>query len=286
MKRTIALIIAVCWVSPAFAQSPGAFASFERASEAVLDDPHDLTIGPDGRLYVADKFGDRIAVFDRDTLELVESFGEGQMFGVHDISFGPDGLAYIAATGLGAVLVFDVAKKPPEMTAAMGGFPRTEGALAHSSGTLYVMASGTGVLSAIRDGKIIARADGFFGAHDVAEGVAGTLWVADNNARRLVQLSPDLEVLKILDDPKFGFLGPRYLDVDDFGHLVVADQDAHQIMLIDPESETLLGVLGDGFPGLGPGRFDDPEGVAVLGNEFYVSDSDNNRIVKYVVVTN
>ena len=56
--------------------------------------------------------------------------------------------------------------------------------------------------------------------------------------------------------------------------------------MIDPLTGDLLGTLGDGTPGIGPGKFDDPEGVAVRGNTYWFADSDNNRIVKYVVVTN
>ena len=93
-------------------------------------------------------------------------------------------------------------------------------------------------------------------------------------------------IIKALNDPKYGFIGPRYLDIDDFGHLIIADQDAHRIVKIDPLTGDLLGTIGDGLPGLGPNKFDDPEGVAVHGNVYYFSDSDNNRIVKYVVVTN
>ena len=123
----------------------------------------------------------------------------------------------------------------------------------------------------------------------VAEGPDGSIWVADNFARRLVRYSPDLELLQVLDQPKFGFVGPRYLDVTEAGHLVVADQDAHRILLIDPEAPdggALLGVLGDGMPGLGLNKFDDPEGVAVDGNRYFISDSDNNRIVRYSVFLN
>jgi sugar lactone lactonase YvrE len=132
-------------------------------------------------------------------------------------------------------------------------------------------------------------AEGHFGAHDVAEDPDGNIWVADNFSRRLVKYAPDLTRLQILDHEKFGFAGPRYLDIDAFGRLVVADQDAHRILLIDPDGAdggTLLGVIGDGKPGKGPGRFDDPEGVAVKGNRYFFSDSDNNRIVRYTVVTN
>lgn len=269
--------------------APGPFASFDLASEAVLADPHDLAIGPDGRLYVADKFGARIAVFDPDTLELIEMLGEGYLPGIHDISFGPDGSVAVAVTGANAVAVYeslDVLKDPPDIGVQAS---RTEGALMHSNGDLYAMAGGMGVLVRFRGLEFVHAVEGHFGAHDVAEAPDGSIWVADNANRRLVRYSPELERLQVVNDPKFGFLGPRYLDVTEFGHLVVADQDAHRILLIDPEAPdggALLGVLGDGMPGMGPNRFDDPEGVAVDGNRYFFSDSDNNRIVRYSVVLN
>lgn len=276
--------------TPALAQdAPGPFASFDLASEAVLADPHDLAIGPDGRLYVADKFGARIAVFDPDTLELIEMLGEGYLPGVHDISFGPDGSVAVAVTGAGAVAIYeslDVLGDPPDIGVQVS---RTEGALLHSNGDLYAMAGALGALVRFRGLTFVAGVEGHPGAHDVAEGADGSVWVADNFNRRLVRYSPDLERLQVLDDRKFGFVGPRYMDVTEFGHLVVADQDAHRILLIDPEAPeggALLGVLGDGTPGMGPNLFDDPEGVAVDGNRFFISDSDNNRIVRYSVVLN
>lgn len=279
-----------CVVSSASAQDgPGPFASFDLASDPVLADPHDLAIGPDGRLYVADKFGARIAVFDPETLELIEMLGQGFLPGVHDISFGPDGSIAVAVTGAGAVAVYeslDVLGDPPDIGVQA---PGTEGALLHSNGDLYAMAGGVGALVRFRDLRFVAGVDGHPGAHDVAEGPDGSIWVADNAARRLVRYSADLELLQVLDHAKFGFLGPRYLDVTEFGHIVVADQDAHRILLIDPdapEGGALLGVLGDGSPGLGPNRFDDPEGIAVDGDRYFISDSDNNRIVRYSVVLN
>lgn len=270
--------------APGFAQSP--FASFDTASEPVLNDPHDLEIGPDGRLYVADKFAGEVAVLDPDTLEVVETFGDGLLFGVHDISFGPDGKAYVAVTGTGSVAVYNFGTGAPVLEATFGPFPRTEGALAHSNGRLYAMASGTGQLFAVEGDQLVGAASGMPGAHDVAEAPDGSIWVADNFQQRLVRFSEDLQQLQVLDDPKYGFIGPRYLDVDEFGRLIVADQDAHRVLMIDPVSGDLLGVIGDGSPGLGPGKLDDPEGVEVSGNAYYFSDSDNNRIVKYVVIIN
>lgn len=279
-----ALLLLLPLAPGARAQAP--FASFDGASAAVLNDPHDLAFGPDGRLYVADKFAGRIAIFDPDTLELVGSFGDGRLAGVHDISFGADGRAYVAVTGLSAVAVFDLSSGEPEPGELFTGLPRTEGVLAHSNGRIYATAGGAGVLVAIEDGQVVAAAEGLGGAHDVEEGADGSVWVADNFRGRLVQYSADLERLRVLDAPELGLVGPRYLAVDDFGRLLVADQDAHRVVMIDPLTGALLGAIGDGTPGLGPGKLDDPEGVAVRGSRYFFADSDNNRIVRYVVVIN
>lgn len=265
------------------------FASFDLASEAVLADPHDLAFGPDGRLYVADKFGARIAVFDPDSLELITMLGEGQFPGIHDISFGPDGLAYLATTGLSRVDVVRIDGDTVTSVRSVPGLSRTEGALAHSNGRLYAMASGTGQLVMFNGAEPPVALGGMFGAHDVAQGLDGSIWVADNGQSRLVQVSAELEVIKVLNGPEFGFIGPRYLDIDEFGRLIVADQDAHRVLMIDPlapEGARVVGVIGDGTPGMGAGKFDDPEGVAVRGSQYFFADSDNNRIVRYSVVIN
>ena len=56
--------------------------------------------------------------------------------------------------------------------------------------------------------------------------------------------------------------------------------------ITDKATATLMGVIGTGSPGIGPNLFDDPEGVEIQGGQYYFADSDNNRIVKYTVVTN
>ena len=287
--RYLVAVIAVVLQAASAAAQENAFAAFDIASEAVLNDPHDLTIGPSGLLYVADKFGNSIKVLDPDTLEILGSFGNGALIGVHDISFGLDGRAYIAVTGLSRVDVYEVDGVHGEYIESFNGTPRTEGAFAHPNGRLYVVAGGVGALVVIEGGNLIAAVRGLYGAHDVAGAPDGTVWVADNRSSRLVQFDAELNFLQILDGPEFGFVGPRYLAVDDFGRLIVADQDAHRLLLIDPSAPVgrrLKGVIGDGLPGIGPGKFDDPEGIEVFGNSYFVSDSDNNRIVKYTVVIN
>jgi DNA-binding beta-propeller fold protein YncE len=149
------------------------------------------------------------------------------------------------------------------------------------------MSSGTGELDAVADGdRVVAVASGMAGAHDVAEAPDGTIWVADNFQRRLLQFTPELERIRVISGAQYGFAGPRYMDIEPGGILVVADQDAHRVLRIDPVSGAVLGIIGTGTPGEGPNLLDDPEGVVVRGSEYYFADSDNNRIVKYIVALN
>ena len=272
--------------APTVAEDLPQFAAFEAASEPLLHDPHDLAFGPDGNLYIADKFANRVVQMDPETLKIIGSIGDGTLSGAHDVSFGPDGRLYVAATGLNGVVVYDMSDGAPHEKGILGPFPRTEGVLAHSNGRLYVMASGSGRLFAMSGEEVVAVASSLPGAHDVAEAPDGTIWVADNFQRRLVQFTEDLVQLRVLDGSQFSFVGPRYMDVDIDGFLIVADQDGHRILKIDPISEEVLGVIGSGTPGKGPNLLDDPEGVALRGSEFFFADSDNNRIVKYIVALN
>ena len=283
-----AAVLAATYANIATAQD-APFASYDAQSAQILNDAHDLDIGPDGRLYVADKLNGRVAILDPDSLELVGAFGDGSLPHVRDVSFGPDGLAYVAVTGTSSVEVYRITGNTAEKVRSLTGLPRVEGALAHSNGRIYAMASGVGQLLMLdQEGAIRATMPNLYGGHDVAEAPDGTIWVGTTRGA-LVHLDPDLRLLNVLDAAKFGFLGPRYLDFDELGRMVVADQDAHRFLLIDPsgpDGGSFLGVLGTGHPGMENGQFDDPEGIAILGNTYYLSDSDNGRIVRYRVVMN
>ena len=85
------------------------------------------------------------------------------------------------------------------------------------------------------------------------------------------------------DHPRFGFVGPRYMNVSPGGLPGVADQNTHRILLINrtapADGGALVGVLCNGAPRLDPNTFDDPEGLAFDGARYFIADSDNNRIV-------
>ncbi|MGI9463979.1 MAG: hypothetical protein ACR2OM_08565, partial [Aestuariivirgaceae bacterium] len=67
--------------------------------------------------------------------------------------------------------------------------------------------------------------------------------------------------------------------------LIAADKNSHTVKFIAADGSLLL-VLGDGEAGKGPGKFTTPEGIEVRGDILWISDSGNDRIVKYKVNLN
>ena len=45
----------------------------------------------------------------------------------------------------------------------------------------------------------------------------------------------------------------------------------------------LILLLGTGRPEMGPGQFKTPEGIEVKGDTLWISDSGNDRVVKYTI---
>ncbi|MDH3668594.1 MAG: NHL repeat-containing protein [Paracoccaceae bacterium] len=268
-------------MAAATAQTPGPFAAFDAASDAVLGNPHGLVFGPDGLLYISDVDNDRVAVMDPDSLLVVREIGRGELSAPHDVDFDAEGRLLVADTGNNRIAVFAGDRLTGSVS---GGLARTEGVAVHPNGKLYASSAWAGTLIAFQDGEAVAGARGMSAPHDVAIDEAGNLWVADSNNDRLIKFDPDLNVLQMLDDPSYGWSGPRYLNLDGQGNLVVADKYSHQIKKLAPDGR-LIGVIG-GSAGKGPGRFRTPEGVAIRGNVLFFSDSGNDRIVRYRVVTN
>ncbi len=116
--------------------------------------------------------------------------------------------------------------------------------------------------------------------HDVETDDAGNILIVDSNNDRLLIVGPDMQIMKTLSGAPYNFSGPRYAVYDDAGRLYVADKNAHMVKAIGKDYE-LLGAIGTGKPGKEPGQLNRPEGIAVLGRDVWISDTYNNRIVRY-----
>ena len=281
------LFVASLLISTGLMWTTGALARgfelvYEAHSEPVYAQPHDITLSPDRRyLYVADNNNDRIAVLDPASLALLGSFGEGEVSEPHDVVFDSSGRLLVADTGNSRIAVYRVSgAKGTWVAEYKSDFYRPEGVAVHPNGRIYVTGAASNNILAIRGDRTLARAGGLSSPHDVAVAADGTLWVADAGHHRLLHMSEDLKTLAVLEGSPYDFNGPRYLDFDSKGRLYVADKYTHSIKVM-AEDKQLFYTLGDKRSGLGPGKFDRPEGVVIHSNQVWFSDTYNNRIVRY-----
>ncbi len=258
---------------------------FMGASTAELENPHDLKLSPDGRyLFVSDVGNNRVAVLDPDTLAPISAFGADHQSGTHDIDFDAMGRAYVADTHNNRVTIYEMAGAAATLVGRIEGRMRgPEGVLAHPNGRIYVAGAWSGNVVAYADGMAVGELTGLSSPHDLALAPNGDIWLADAGNDRMLLLSPELKIKRELKGAPYDFDGVRYQDVLPDGTLIAADKNNHQVKVIGPDGALRL-VLGTGDPGKGPGRFRTPEGIEAEGDTLWISDSGNDRVVKYRIV--
>ncbi len=256
---------------------------FIQASPSIYAHPHDLVLSPDRKfLYVADVNHDRIAVLDPASLALLGTFGENEIGAPHDVAFDATGRLLVADTNNSRIAIYAVNGATGNLIGELRGkFRRPEGVMAHPNGRIYATGASTGNIEAFEDGRSVAEAGGFSAPHDVAASPEGTVWVADADNDRLVELTADLNVRRTIGGGGYAFDGPRYLAFDRWARLYVADKYTHRIKVLGADKKIILTIGGNGK---GPGRFDRPEGIAIDGTTVWFSDTYTDRIVRYRIV--
>lgn len=277
-------ILAVIFILIAPTSRADIKATFVSASDVELENPHDLKLSPDGtQLFVSDVGNNRVVVLDPETLELIYTFGADHQAGTHDVDFDKDGNAYIADTHNNRVAIYKIQPKTATYIGELkGGFRGPEGVLLHPNGRVYIAGAWSNNVVAFENGMIVHELTGLSSPHDLELNQDGNIWLADANNDRLALLSPSLQIKRSLKGPPYNFDGVRYLDILANGTIVAADKNNHQVKFIDPNDNVVL-ILGSGSPGKGPNVFTTPEGVEIKGKTLWLSDSGNDRIVKYKI---
>ena len=112
---------------------------FLGASDAALDNPHDIKLSPDGEhLFVSDVDNNRVVVLDAKTLRLIDHFGSDHQGGTHDVDFDKAGRLYVADTHNGRVTIYEISGTRGRLVGALSERIRgPEGALVHPNGRIY-----------------------------------------------------------------------------------------------------------------------------------------------------
>ncbi len=258
---------------------------FEAASEPVLNNPHDLKLSA-GQAYllVSDLGNNRVAFLDPVSLAVVGSFGADHQSGTHDIDFDANGRLYVADTHNNRVTIYDLQGTAGTLVGELSERVRgPEGVLVGADGRVYVAGAWSHNVVVYRDGAVVGELKGLRSPHDLEWAPDGNIWLSDAGNDRMLLLSPELEILKEWSGPAFSFNGVRYQDVMPDGTVIAADKNSHQVKVISADGRLLL-TLGTGKPGMGPGAFTTPEGVEIHGDLVWISDSGNNRVVRYRII--
>lgn len=255
-------------------------------SEEILSEPRDLAVSTIGnRLYVADTGNDRVVVLDPITLRELGRVGEGELSRPHDVAFDRLGRLLVADTGNGRIAIYEVRGESGSAAGEIRGTLRAPaGVVVHADGRVLVTDADAGELAVFRDGEEEARSGGLSAPHDVHVDGKGVVWVADSGNRRVVRISRELELGRAVGGEEPLLARPRYLAFDAGGRMFVADEEAHAIKVLDADG-SVVQELGGPQPGRGDGQFDGPQGIEIRAGDAWISDTRNNRVVRYRMQT-
>ncbi len=230
----------------------------------------------DDRLWVGDRLGHTIRVFDPDSGEVTTMAGTAGEAGHQDgpvsrftepcgLEFGPDGLLYVADRGNGAIRVVDPAD---------GSVSTVAEVLADE---LFDVAFGEGSTLYFTDvrGCSIRSVDVETGDVAIVAGVNGQCWPQDGT----------------LQSARIG--APRDIVFHPEGVLYYVDRMGDNVRRIDLVAGTVATVFGsaDGTeagyvdaPGTAA-RFSEPSGLELVGDVLYLTDSDNDGVRRLDLAT-
>ena len=240
--------------------------------------PHDLVLGPNGKhLYVADLGNDEVKVLAAESLQMLGSIGGEDLSQPHDVAFDKQGRLLVADTGNSRVAIYQLDGLRGKLVGEYReGLNWTEGVAVANDGTGYATSVGNSQVVRIRPANAVLKAGGsgngpgqYVRPHDI--GIYGDrIYVADAGNNRIQILDKDLRSQASLTA---GFKEPKYFDLDKHGWLYVADQHNNVIKVFDSDRKLVMQF--------GKGDLNLPEGVEVLGERIWISDTYNNRILLY-----
>lgn len=254
------------------------------ATQAQLDEPYGVTVGPDGSLYIADRRNHRIrhvaldgritTVAGTDTGGFSGDGGQAsqaRLLFPSKVEIGPDGSLYIADT--------------------LNHRIRRVG-----SNKIITTVAGNGVRDFTGDGGPATLAS-LHSPSDVTIGPDGSLYIADTNNVRIRRVGPDGIITTVAGTGQLGsagdggpaiqadLLGPSAVALGPDGSLYITDYSGHLLRRVTPDGiisrvagNRAGGFTGDGVPATQT-RLAGPTGIAVSPDgSLFIADFINSRI--------
>lgn len=274
--------------------------------------PRDIALAPDGTIYVADTFNNRIQhiAADGSVLQVWGSFADiskgeapgGTFFEPWGIAVGKDGSVYVADTWNHRIQKFTTDGKFVDMWGYFGQAD-TEFAIwgprdiaIDTNGHVYITDTGNKrIVIYDGDGNYINQfgSSGLEpGQFDEPVGVAvdkdGLVYITDTWNQRIQVISPDSSgnyvPLKSWDIVAWygqSLDNKPYVAVDDSGNLYTTDPEGYRVLHFTTTG-TFTNYFGD--LGTGPNQFNLPTGIITDGKGgVWIADAGNNRIMHFTL---
>ena len=284
------------------------------AQPGQFQNPRDIALAPDGTLYVADTFNNRIQhlAADGTVLQVWGSFADiskgqapgGTFYEPWGIAVGPDGSVYVADTWNHRIQKFTADGKFVNM---WGYFGQAETPFAiwgprdiaiNSKGQIFITDTGNKrIVVYDQDGNSITQFGSIGlqpGQFDEPVGLAidqnDAVYIADTWNQRIQVMVPDSSgtYLPLINWEVYGWYGQSldnkpFLAVDNNGNLYTTDPDGNRVLRFTTTG-TFVNYFGD--YGTGTNGFNLPTGIITDSKGgVWVADSGNNRIMHFTMPT-
>lgn len=260
------------------------------AAGAQFNSPHNLLVGPDGALYVADTMNNRVRRIDLKTGTISTFAGTGQK------GFGGDGgPAEKAQFGN----IYSIAFDPKGERMILDDLDNRRVRAIDMKTDVVSTVAGNGEKGVPRDGAVAAKSPLVDPRAATIDG-AGNVYILERsgNALRVVDAAGKIRTVVGTGKPgatgdggparQATLNGPKHLCIDAHGNVIIADTENHLIRAYRPSDGTIVRIAGTGKKGTagvgGPPEkleLNRPHGVyATSDGVLYICDSENERVLR------
>jgi DNA-binding beta-propeller fold protein YncE len=262
------------------------------ASLAQFNGMHNLAVGPDGTIYLADTWNYRVRAIDPKTGIIRTIAGTGQK------SYSGDGGP---AKDAGFSGVFCISLAPAADKLYVADLDNRRVRVIDLKTGIVTLVAGNGKKGVPRDGAP-ARDEPLVDPRAVVADRAGNVYILERggHALRLVDAAGKIRTVAGTGTPGLAgdggpalqakFNGPKYLTLDRDGSVLICDTENHVIRRYLPETGQIVRVAGTGKRGTGglggpplECELNQPHGVTVgPDGTLFICDSSNHRILQIV----
>ncbi|VTU02713.1 nhl repeat containing protein : NHL repeat protein OS=Singulisphaera acidiphila (strain ATCC BAA-1392 / DSM 18658 / VKM B-2454 / MOB10) GN=Sinac_0380 PE=4 SV=1: NHL: NHL: NHL [Gemmataceae bacterium] len=260
-------------------------------AKATFNGMHSLAVGPDGCVYLADTWNNRVRKYDPAAGTVTAFAGTG------DKGFAGDGGPAKDAKFGG---VFCVSFDPGRENLYITDLDNRRIRKVELKTGVVTTVAGSGVKGVPKDGEEAAKQP-LVDPRAHAVDKDGNLWILERGGHALRVVDAKGHIRTVAGTGKAGMgtgkaleaamNGPKHLSIDRDGTVLIADTENHRIVRYDPKAETITAVAGTGKKGSGgiggdplKAEFNQPHGVIAhpKTGEIYISDAANGRVLKIV----